>query len=191
MWDSIFSALSGPLLAKLALLSILIAAFLFLRMKDTEGTMVGYAALALFLCLRDISFALFPDVALYDASDIALFCVLLYLCQKPFRLGWAFWLPLSIAVAAIALLIIEALGIDFAIPPDLVRLAALVPVVAAAILPFVELGFGTVIVRLAAPHDRETLARIGEVRALLPGGGAAGRGGPSADADAAGPGGVA
>jgi F420-dependent oxidoreductase-like protein len=41
--------------------------------------------------------------------------------------------------------------------------------VADAIRPFVELGFGTVIVRIAGPHDHETLGRIGEVRALLPG----------------------
>jgi F420-dependent oxidoreductase-like protein len=39
--------------------------------------------------------------------------------------------------------------------------------VAAAIRPYVDLGFGTVIVRLPAPHDAETIARIGEVRAAL------------------------
>jgi alkanesulfonate monooxygenase SsuD/methylene tetrahydromethanopterin reductase-like flavin-dependent oxidoreductase (luciferase family) len=39
--------------------------------------------------------------------------------------------------------------------------------VAAAIRPYVELGFRTIIVRLPAPHDRETLDRIGEVAALL------------------------
>jgi alkanesulfonate monooxygenase SsuD/methylene tetrahydromethanopterin reductase-like flavin-dependent oxidoreductase (luciferase family) len=39
--------------------------------------------------------------------------------------------------------------------------------VAAAIRPYVELGFGTIIVRLPAPHDRETIDRIGEVAALL------------------------
>jgi len=33
--------------------------------------------------------------------------------------------------------------------------------------PYVELGFRTIIVRLPAPHDRETIARIGEVGALL------------------------
>jgi len=41
---------------------------------------------------------------------------------------------------------------------------------AEAIRPFVELGFRTIIVRLPDPHDRETIDRIGEVRALLPGG---------------------
>jgi F420-dependent oxidoreductase-like protein len=39
--------------------------------------------------------------------------------------------------------------------------------VADAIRPFVGLGFRTFIVRLAAPYDRETIARIGEVGALL------------------------
>ncbi len=41
--------------------------------------------------------------------------------------------------------------------------------VAAAIRPYVALGFSTVIVRLPAPHDRETIARLGEVRAALAG----------------------
>ncbi|MEO8228361.1 MAG: TIGR03560 family F420-dependent LLM class oxidoreductase [Chloroflexota bacterium] len=39
--------------------------------------------------------------------------------------------------------------------------------IAAAILPYRRLGFGTVIVRLPAPFDTETLARIGEVRTAL------------------------
>ena len=43
-------------------------------------------------------------------------------------------------------------------PPELV---------AAALVPYVALGFGTIIVRLPAPHDSETIARIGEVRATL------------------------
>jgi len=43
-------------------------------------------------------------------------------------------------------------------PPD---------VVGAAIRPYVDLGFTTVIVRLPAPYDAETLARIGEVRSAL------------------------
>jgi alkanesulfonate monooxygenase SsuD/methylene tetrahydromethanopterin reductase-like flavin-dependent oxidoreductase (luciferase family) len=40
-------------------------------------------------------------------------------------------------------------------------------VVAAAIRPYVDLGFTTIIVRLPAPYDPETIARIGEVRAAL------------------------
>jgi F420-dependent oxidoreductase-like protein len=40
-------------------------------------------------------------------------------------------------------------------------------VVAAALRPYVDLGFATIIVRLPAPYDPETLARIGEVRAAM------------------------
>ena len=39
--------------------------------------------------------------------------------------------------------------------------------VAAAIRPYVELGFTTIVVRLPAPYDPETIARIGEVRVAL------------------------
>jgi alkanesulfonate monooxygenase SsuD/methylene tetrahydromethanopterin reductase-like flavin-dependent oxidoreductase (luciferase family) len=39
--------------------------------------------------------------------------------------------------------------------------------IADGIRPFTDLGFGTVIVRLAAPFDHETIARIGEVAELL------------------------
>jgi F420-dependent oxidoreductase-like protein len=39
--------------------------------------------------------------------------------------------------------------------------------VAAAIRPYVELGFRTIIVRLPAPYDRETIERMSEVGALL------------------------
>jgi F420-dependent oxidoreductase-like protein len=39
--------------------------------------------------------------------------------------------------------------------------------IAASLLPYRRLGFGTVIVRLPAPYDPETLARIDEVRAAL------------------------
>ena len=39
--------------------------------------------------------------------------------------------------------------------------------VADAIRPFVALGFRTIVVRLPAPDDRETIERIGEVGALL------------------------
>ncbi|HET7703005.1 MAG TPA: LLM class flavin-dependent oxidoreductase [Candidatus Limnocylindrales bacterium] len=51
-------------------------------------------------------------------------------------------------------------GPHLAGPPDLV---------AAAIAPYRELGFSTVIVRLPAPYDRETIDRMAEVGALLDG----------------------
>jgi F420-dependent oxidoreductase-like protein len=45
-------------------------------------------------------------------------------------------------------------------PPELV---------AAALRPYVDIGFRTIVVRLPAPYDAETIARIGEVRAALAG----------------------
>ena len=41
--------------------------------------------------------------------------------------------------------------------------------VADALLPYVELGFETFIVRMPAPYDRETIDRMTEVRELLDG----------------------
>ena len=48
--------------------------------------------------------------------------------------------------------------------------------IAAAIDPYRDLGFNTVIVRMPAPYDRETLARISEVRLALDGATVAGSG---------------
>jgi alkanesulfonate monooxygenase SsuD/methylene tetrahydromethanopterin reductase-like flavin-dependent oxidoreductase (luciferase family) len=42
--------------------------------------------------------------------------------------------------------------------------------VADALRPYIELGFETVIVRMPAPYDRETIDRMAEVRELLDGG---------------------
>jgi F420-dependent oxidoreductase-like protein len=55
---------------------------------------------------------------------------------------------------------IESMGTgpDLAGPPELI---------AEAIAPYRDLGFRTVIARLPAPHDRETIERIGEVGAIL------------------------
>ncbi len=39
--------------------------------------------------------------------------------------------------------------------------------IAEIVRPFRRLGFGTIIVRLPAPYDRETLERVGEVRAAI------------------------
>ena len=41
--------------------------------------------------------------------------------------------------------------------------------VADALRPYVELGFETVIVRMPAPYDRETIERMAEVAELLGG----------------------
>lgn len=52
---------------------------------------------------------------------------------------------------------------------DVPHLLASPSEVADAIRPYVDLGFRTIIVRLPAPHDRETIDRIGEVGVLLDG----------------------
>ena len=104
MWDSIINALSGPSFTKLALAALLTIAFFHLRNKDTEGVMAGYALLSSFLFLREAAFAFFPDSFLFAASDLVLACALLYLCARPFRLGWYFWIPLLLCGAAFVLL---------------------------------------------------------------------------------------
>ena len=125
MWDSIFKVLSGPLLAKLALAAILIAVFFFLRKKEAEGAMLGYAILGCFLPLRDLVFAYLPNAFLFNASDLLLLGSLLYISIRPFRLGWPFWIVAFLDGAAVVVLILESLGLDFGLAPDLVRLAAL------------------------------------------------------------------
>lgn len=135
MRDSIINALSGPSFTKLALAALLAVAFFHLRTKDTEGVMAGYALLASFLVFREIAFAIFPSAFLFAASDLALACGLLYLCVRPFRLGWYFWIPLVLSIAAFTLLALEAIGFDLALPTGTLRLAALAPALALAALP--------------------------------------------------------
>lgn len=137
MWDSVSILMSGPILPKLVLAAILVAVFLFLRKKDTEGEMVGYAILSSLLALRDLLFAFASSVLLTDATDILLACGVLFLAMRPFRLGWAFWLSLAIDVVALLLLALEALGLSLGLEPDLLRLAGLVPVLALALLPLI------------------------------------------------------
>ncbi len=50
---------------------------------------------------------------------------------------------------------------------DLPHLAGPPEVVADALRPYVDMGFTTVMVRMAAPYDHETIDRMGEVAALL------------------------
>jgi sigma-B regulation protein RsbU (phosphoserine phosphatase) len=156
VWDSVFNVLSGPLLAKLALAALLVAAFLFLRKKDTEGAMVGYALLVGSLALRDLVFSFVAIPALFDASDILAFCAILYLAQRPFRLGWAFWLSLAAGGAASIVLALEALGLAIGLPPDYLRLAALIPVVALTYVP------------IFLRSDADTPARALSLRSALP-----------------------
>ncbi len=138
MLDSIINVLRGPLLAKLALAVLLVVTFLFLRKKDTEGSMSGYAVMAGLLALREFAFAFFPNPALFDATDLALACGLLFLSFRPFRLGWAFWVPVSVDAAAFALLALEGLGALQAGFPghQTLRLAGLLPAAAFVFVPF-------------------------------------------------------
>jgi phosphoserine phosphatase RsbU/P len=156
VWDSVINVLSGPLLAKLTLATLLIAAFLFLRKKDTEGAMVGYAVLVAALALRDLLFSFFASAPLYNAIDILLFCALLYLILRPFRLSWALWLPLALSLAACVVLVLEALGLDIGVSPAYLRLVALFPVAALAFVP------------IALRADADTPARKLSLRSWLP-----------------------
>jgi sigma-B regulation protein RsbU (phosphoserine phosphatase) len=151
MWDGIVRALSGPLLVKLALAAVLLAAFLFLRRRDTEGVMTGFAFLAGILALRDLLFAFFPSQDFYVSTDLIVFGLLLYLGTKPFRPGWALWGPLAFEALAFLLLILDSVfGFSPGLPRWVFSLAALVPIVANAVVtalkatdsenPLAELG---------------------------------------------------
>jgi phosphoserine phosphatase RsbU/P len=135
VWDSVLKVLSGPALARLVLAAVLLAAFLGLRKKDGEGAMLGFALLAGFLALRDLALAFLPSPALYAASDLLVFGSILLLALRPFRLGWFFWLVASLDSAAIAALVLEALGLGPGLPIEGLRLFALVPIVALALVP--------------------------------------------------------
>ncbi len=128
MWDSIIGVLSGPLLAKLVLAAALVAVFVFLRKKDTEGAMTGYAFIACFLAVRDILFVFVADQRLYDISDLVLFGGLLFVSLKPFRLGWPYWVRVALDGRASCILVLEALGLNLGILADNLRLVALVPI---------------------------------------------------------------
>ncbi len=138
MLDGLIGVLSGPLLAKLALVAALIAVFVFLRKKDTEGSMTGYALLSCFLAFRDLFLTIFVAPSLYDASDLILFGVLLFVNLKPFRLGWPFWIGAGFDAAAILILLLEGLGLSLGIPSRFLRLVGLIPVAVLALVPILS-----------------------------------------------------
>jgi phosphoserine phosphatase RsbU/P len=138
--DSIFKALSGPLLAKIALGAVLLIVFLFLRKKDASGTMVGYALMAGFLALRDVVFAFLPDASIFNATDLLVAGGFLYLAFKPLRLSWPYWIAVSLDALGLAAIILEAFGLKLGLTPDLVRLVALIPSAAILLLPFLFRG---------------------------------------------------
>ncbi|HRY54119.1 MAG TPA: SpoIIE family protein phosphatase [Spirochaetia bacterium] len=114
VFGSIAGAPGAQLLVKLALSAVLVAFFLFLRGRETEGTMSRYALLGLFLALRDLAYALFPSLSLFRASDLILFSALLYLRAFPFASAAgparrrAFALLLALPLAAALLLSLSA-----------------------------------------------------------------------------------
>jgi len=134
--ESIISALSGPLLVKLALAAVLLSFFLFLRRKETEGVMLGYALLSALLALRDVAFAALPRPSLFAASDLLVLAAIAYLAVKPFGTSWILWVAISIDLAAAPLVALDALGVKLGVPPALIQAAAAFPLAATAIIPF-------------------------------------------------------
>lgn len=135
MWDSVINVLGGPLFPKLLLAALVVAFFLFLRKKDTEGEMIGYAILSVLLALRDLVFLFSPSASLSAATDLLFAVGLAYLALRPFRLGWAFWLSTAVCGLALVLVALDALGLDLGLSPDALRFAALAPALALALLP--------------------------------------------------------
>jgi len=140
VWDSFFEALSGPLLAKLALAAVLWAIFRFLRKKDTEGAMVGYSLVVACIAARDLVLASLRVPGLRDSTDIALLCGLAYLSYRPFGLGWPFWLALAASAASACLASLEPLGVAPLLPAAYLRLFGLASAAAIALLPAVRRG---------------------------------------------------
>ncbi len=136
MLESIVGSLNGPLLAKIALAAVLLASFLFLRRRETEGVMLGFAFLSALLAARDIAFAAFPRPALYAASDLLVLAALAYLSAKPFGLGWAAWAAIAIDLAAAPVVVLAELGVGIGVGPELAQAAAAFPIAAIAIIPY-------------------------------------------------------
>ncbi len=157
VWEIIASASSGSLLVKLALSTVLIAAFLFLRKRETEGSMGGYAILAGLLVLRDLGFAFLPSPDFYVASELAVFGLLLYLATYTFQVAWALWVPLSIDACA-ALLVAFNASFRFApaLPLAAVHAVAAIPIAALVLIP------------LAKRADADTTARELSLASALP-----------------------
>ncbi|MBL8967512.1 MAG: SpoIIE family protein phosphatase [Spirochaetaceae bacterium] len=136
---SIAQALSGPLLVKLVLAPVLGAVFLYLRRRETEGLMTGYVFVTLFLAFRDILFAFLPIPDLYRISDLLLFGFLCRVATSSFSRGPGLWAVLAVDFFAALLLGLKALfGFAPGLPSEVLRFVAVVPVVAAAVLPSIR-----------------------------------------------------
>jgi len=136
VFESIAQAQGGQLLVKVVLSAILVAFFLFLRRKETEGSMGEYALLGLFLAIRDIAFAFFPIPDLFRASDLFLFAALLYIRAAPFGARWSLWAPAAAAASAgVVLALNAALGFLPSPASESLRTVAWLPALAAALMP--------------------------------------------------------
>jgi sigma-B regulation protein RsbU (phosphoserine phosphatase) len=134
VFESFVIALGGQLPVKLALSAVIMASFLSLRGRETEGAMGRYALLGAFLACRDILFALFPLVELYRASDLFLFAALLYLRARPLGSRRSLWAPLGISMGAGAALALgSAFGFLGPTASSLLWGLSLVPIAASAI----------------------------------------------------------
>lgn len=130
---SIIQALSGPILAKLAL--ALLAGFFFalLRRKETEGILSRFLALVVFLLVRDILFLFLPYADIFRASDLVVFGFLAYISLFP-RASLALWSSLAASLAALVLLGAKALfGLAPGFPSEILRYIALGPIIVAAL----------------------------------------------------------
>jgi sigma-B regulation protein RsbU (phosphoserine phosphatase) len=157
MIDSFVQALNGPLLAKAGFALLIVGFFSFLRRKDTEGAMALFVAAGAFLFARDLLYAFLPSPELFRASDLLVFCALLFLANRPFGLGPIFWAALAIAGAAFALLLGKAfLGLLPSLDAAFLTAASFAPIAAAAIVPLLRVA------------DADTASRRMAVKSAFP-----------------------
>jgi sigma-B regulation protein RsbU (phosphoserine phosphatase) len=138
------------------LAAVLLAFFLYLRHKETEGVMFGFAFLAGFLALRDIAFAVFPLPFVYIGSDLVIFAAFAYLLVASFGAGWLFWIAAALDLAAVPLIVCGGLGIKMPFDPRVLQATALFPIAFMGIMPNLRRA------------DADTPARMHSVRVSLP-----------------------
>ncbi|MEI6386379.1 MAG: GAF domain-containing SpoIIE family protein phosphatase [Spirochaetota bacterium] len=122
-WEGIARSLNGPEPVKLVLAMILVVAFVFWQRKETEGTMIGYIVVALFLVAREGMYFLFPHPDFYRASDLVLLALLAFVFALPLGRSLLVYACTGIsALAGILLWLGSSLG--FHLLPSVVYLVA-------------------------------------------------------------------
>jgi len=130
---SIIQALSGPVLAKLALALLAGLFFTLLRRKETEGILSRFLALVAFLLVRDILFVFLPYADIFRASDLVVLGALAYISLSPHG-GLALWASLAASLVALVLLGAKALfGLAPGFPSEILRYISLAPITVAAL----------------------------------------------------------